>query len=88
MSTTDLTAGEDREPTRTKNPSYDIFRATQDGDWAVIAESVQAPSRKAAITTATQGHEEQQYGTFMVIPSAAIKILTRAVKTDPQDVWT
>ncbi len=89
MTTTDET--QDRKPTRTKNPSYDVFRQNGDTGWELLMSDVKARNRRDAIVAAateTATQESDQYGVFAVIKHGEFKTLTRARKVEPQDVWT
>lgn len=81
---------DEKKPARTKNPSYDVFRADESGYWTKLNDSpVAAGNRREAISKATaKMSEESRYGQFAVVRSGEFKVLTRTQKVEPQDVWS
>lgn len=69
---------------RTKSPaSYDVFRA--EGDTLTLVKAdVTARSRREAIATAAP----TEYGTFAVVRSGELKVLTRTKKVVETEDWS
>lgn len=72
-----------------RDPSYDVFREGAEGVWVPLAAGVSASSRREAIVAATATRpEDERYGSFAVVRAGEFKIIGRARKVEPQDVWS
>lgn len=78
----------DDHSSRQRGPAtYDVYRQNSGGNWEPLARSVEATSRRGAVTACfSDPTEDGAFGQFLVVRSNEAKVLTREKKVIPETI--